>query len=149
MTDDDAAIAALIADFYDAVSGPAGPRSVERQRRIFHPAAPLARTGVGADGKPWCTVMTPEGWVEDTAAFFATNDFHESDAGLEVERFGHIAWARSVYEARRHPGDSQLVKRGVNSIQLFHDGGRWWILHVVWTDERPDLPLPAGWVRPS
>ena len=143
---EEAAITALIDDFYDTVSGPAGPRSVERQRRIFHPAAQLMRTGLGPDGRPWIKVMTPEGWVADTAEFFATNDFYERDAGCDVERFGHIAWARSVYEARRHPDDRELVKRGVNTIQLFHDGDRWWITSVLWTDERSDLPLPEGWL---
>ena len=145
---DDASIAALLTEFYDAVSGPAGPRDLERERRLFLPGAHLMRSGLGADGKPWIKVMTPEGWVEDTAAFFAANDFYETEAAREVERFGHIAWARSVYEARRRPGDADLVKRGVNFVHLFHDGERWWIAGVIWTDERPDLPLPAHWLPP-
>ena len=104
------------------------------------------RSGVGADGRPWIQVMTPEGWVEDTAAFFAANDFYETETALEVERFGQIAWARSVYEARRQPDDREPVKRGVNFVHLFHDGERWWIAGVIWADERADLPLPPAWL---
>jgi hypothetical protein len=32
--------------------------------------------------------------------------------------------------------------RGINSIQLFHDGTRWWVLGIAWDNERPGNPLP-------
>ena len=32
--------------------------------------------------------------------------------------------------------------RGINSIQLFHDGDRWWVVSVLWDNERPGNPLP-------
>ena len=148
-TSEDTAIAALIAEFYAAVSGPAGPRDLAREQRLFLPGAHLMRTGVDADGRPWIKVMTSEEYVADTAPFFAANSFYERDAALQVERFGQIAWARSVYEARRRPEDRELAKRGVNFLQLYWDGERWWIAAVIWADERPDLPLPAEWFSPA
>ena len=141
----EAAIAALIAEFYDVVSGPAGPRDLAREKALFHPAARLMRSGVGPDGRPWLEVMTPEGWVEDTAAFFAAHDFYERETAGQIEVFGQIAWARSVYEARERPDAPAPVKRGINTIQLYWDGTRWWIVNVLWADERPDLPIPAAW----
>jgi len=37
----------------------------------------------------------------------------------------------SIYEAARTPG-GEPIRRGANSIQLWNDGSRWWILSVVW-----------------
>ena len=32
--------------------------------------------------------------------------------------------------------------RGINSIELFWDGKRWWIANAIWTDETPGQPIP-------
>jgi len=142
-------IGEILHELYAGISGPAGPRSLEREQRLFHPAGRLMRTGADEDGRPWIRVMTPAEWHADTAEFFASGDFYEIEVARRVERFGNIAWARSVYECRRHPGDPEILKRGVNSIQLFHDGERWWVLSVLWDNEREGLALPAEWLRPE
>ena len=33
--------------------------------------------------------------------------------------------------------------RGVNSIQLMKDGGRWWVVTIFWDAEREGNPVPA------
>jgi hypothetical protein len=38
--------------------------------------------------------------------------------------------------------------RGINSMQLFHDGERWWLLSVVWDNEREDQPIPGRYLPP-
>lgn len=38
--------------------------------------------------------------------------------------------------------DGKLKGRGVNSIELFWDGARWWIAAVSWGEERPGNPIP-------
>jgi hypothetical protein len=35
-----------------------------------------------------------------------------------------------------------MVDRGVNIFQLYYDGQRWWILSIVWDEERSDNPIP-------
>ena len=37
---------------------------------------------------------------------------------------------------------SKPFMRGINSIQLFHDGTRWWVATIMWDSERPDNPIP-------
>jgi hypothetical protein len=39
--------------------------------------------------------------------------------------------------------------RGINSIQLFNDGTRWWIITIYWQHESPDDPLPEKYLRRS
>jgi hypothetical protein len=135
----------LLAEFYASISGPAGTRDWERDGAIFHPAARLMRTGIDASGRPWVKVMSFDEYAADTAAFFASEDFYEIEVARRVDRFGNVAHVRSVYEARRHPTAAELLKRGVNSIQLFHDGDRWWVLSVLWDNERPGVAVPVEW----
>lgn len=146
---DFSSIEAVLTELYAAISGPAGPRDLERELRLYHPGGRLMRTGVDDDGRPWIRVMSPEEYHADTAAFFASADFYEIEVARKVERFGNIAWVRSVYEARRHPDDPEILKRGVNSLQLYHDGERWWVLSVLWDNEREGVTLPAEWLRPD
>ena len=37
--------------------------------------------------------------------------------------------------------------RGINSIELFWDGKRWWIVTIFWQGEGPDNPLPEKYLR--
>ena len=145
---DDPQLDALIHAFYDAVSGPAGARDWSLEREIFHPQARLMRTGVDEQGRPWIRVMSVDEYIEDTAPFFAANDFYEIEVARRADRFGNVAQVRSVYEARKSPGDARVLKRGVNSIQLFHDGDRWWVVSVLWDNERPGVSVPAEWRSP-
>ena len=139
-------IDALLATLYAIVSGPAG-RSIDwdRERTMYHPTARLMRTGVEDDGRPWIKVMSVDDFKADTAPFFAENDFYEAEIARHVDSFGNIAQVRSVYEARRHPDDAEILKRGVNLVQLYNDGERWWVTSVIWDNERPGSTVPDEW----
>jgi len=38
------------------------------------------------------------------------------------------------------------VGRGINSIELFWDGTRWWIAAAVWFDEDAQHPIPREYL---
>jgi hypothetical protein len=42
--------------------------------------------------------------------------------------FGQIVRVFSTYESRHNRGDAEPFQRGINRIQLYHDGKRWWIV---------------------
>jgi hypothetical protein len=136
---------ALIDEFYAIISGPAGPRDWSREREILHPQARLMRTGADESGRPWIRVMTLDEYIADTAPFFAADDFHEVEVARRVDRFGNWAHVRSVYEAFVGPAAGETSTRGVNSIQLFHDGERWRVVSVLWDNERPGVEVPSDW----
>jgi hypothetical protein len=48
----------------------------------------------------------------------------------------------STYESRHAPGDAKPFQRGINSIQLYNDGQRWWIVNLLWRAEGDKNPLP-------
>lgn len=143
-------IDALLATLYATVSGPAG-RSIDwdRERTMYHPTARLMRTGVDDDGRPWIKVMSVDDFIADTTPFFAENDFYEVEIARHVDRFGNIAQVRSIYEARRHPDDAEILKRGVNMLQLYNDGERWWVTSVIWDNEGAGTTVPKAWRRES
>lgn len=134
---------AILGALYECVSGPAGQeRDWDRMRSLFFPGGRLIRTSIGPDGAPRAQVMDVEAYRADTSPVFRREPFHEREIRHRAVRFGHIAHVLSTYEARRHPDDPAPFRRGINSVQLFHDGSRWWILSILWDNERPDNPLP-------
>lgn len=140
-------IDAIIQALYDTISGPAGERDWARLRSLFLPEAHLIRTSVAADGTPQARVMNVRAYEADTTAFFRRESFYEAETVRRLERFGNMAHAFSAYEARHQPADPQPFKRGINSIQLFYDGRRWWIANMIWDNERQGNPLPEEFAR--
>lgn len=135
----------VIEALYRGVSGPAGPRDALADSNLFHPTARLTRTFIDGQGRPQAKVMTHAEYMADTAPFFAANDFWEHEVGRVVHRLGSIANVLSAYEARTRIDDPVPERRGVNCIQLFHDGQRWWIMNNIWANESPGVRIPPAW----
>ena len=138
---------AIIAAAYDVISGPAGRKwDWERERSLFVPGARLIPTamepGKTAGGlSP--QLLTVDDYIARVEAYFAKEGFYEREVARRVEQFGRIAHVWSTYESRHHPGDAKPFMRGINSIQLFDDGARWWIVTIYWQHEGEEFPLPA------
>ncbi|MGA9767801.1 MAG: hypothetical protein WBV94_02090 [Blastocatellia bacterium] len=143
--DDTKEIDKIICAIYEIISGPAGQaRDWDRLRVLYMPEARMIRTEFAPDGSPVAKIMSMEQYIEDTHDYFQQNSFQERQIALRIETFGCIAHAFSVYEARHNTDDPEPFKRGINSIQLFHDGKRWRVVNVLWDNEREDnlLPMP-------
>ena len=136
-------IDAVVGALYQILSGPAGERAWGQERALFFPGAQLVRTSVTEDGSPQAKVMDIDAYVEDTAIYFREHSFYEREVDRRTFSFGNIANVLSVYEARHELDDPEPFKRGINSIQLYWDGARWWIMHVLWDNERDDNQMPA------
>ena len=139
-------IAGIVKAIYETISGPAGTRDWDRERTLLHPGARLMPTRPGPDGEGTIEVFDCAGYIASRTPFFAANAFYEIEVARRVERFGNIAQVWSTYEARRAPDEPPFL-HGVNSIQLFHDGGRWWVMSVLWDNEREGNPMPAEYLR--
>jgi len=136
MTDEDA-IGAVIDEMYAMISGPAGPRDWSRQANCFLPDARQVRTWVDEQGRAQKLGMNLAEYEANTSPFFAENDFYEVETSRRIDLFGNIAHVWSGYEARRSPDDSEVERRGINSIQLFRDPDAGWrIIHMIWDNER-------------
>ena len=135
----------VVEGVYLIISGAAGaPRDWTTFRTLYLPGARLLRTVVDAAGRAVPAHFSVEEYIANVSELFAREPFHEFATGYRFERFGAVASVRSAYEAKRQPGDPQPFKRGVNFVQLFHDGDRWWIASVVWDNEREGVAERAA-----
>lgn len=132
---------AIIHALYDVISGPAGPRDWDRFQALFAPGARLIPTRRGQDGSWGSQVWSPGEYSERAGQWFTSNAFYEVEAHRHVQEYGNLVHAFSTYESRRDPNAEPFV-RGINSIQLLNDGSRWWILSIMWADERSAGEIP-------
>jgi hypothetical protein len=144
-------IDAIIAAAYDVISGPAGKkRDWERERALFWPGARLIPTATvpGRNDVNLAPLMLDvEGYIERVEPIFAKSGFYEKEIARRVEQFGQIAHVWSTYESRHDPSDAAPFMRGINSIQLFNDGNRWWILSIYWQHESPQHAIPEKYFQ--
>jgi hypothetical protein len=129
--------------FYDVISGPAGqPRDWGRDRTLYVPDIRFIQTGADRAGKPTVEVMTHQEFVDAADAGMVKNGFFESEIHRVTKTFGNITHIMSTYEMRAK-ADGPVFGRGVNSLQIYWDGKRYWIASVMWDDERAGNPIPA------
>jgi len=139
--DDVKSLDAILRAVYDVISGPAGERDWNRFRSLFVPEARLTSTAKNAASNS-VRLLTVDEYVLRAGKYFTTHGFYETAIVNRVEKFGNIAQVFSSYESRNAAADKPFV-RGINSIQLFNDGSRWWVLSILWDEESPTNPLPA------
>lgn len=140
-SEDVSTIDGIVKAYYETISGPAGqPREWARDRTLYIPSIKLISLSVEA-GKPVADIMSHQEYIESSNEFFLKNGFFEKEIHRVTQRFGNMAHVFSTYEAR-NTEDGPIIARGINSIQLYFDGARWWITAAMWDDERPDNPIP-------
>ena len=140
--DDVRTIDGMIHAFYDVISGPAGqPRQWGRDSTLYIPGVRFVAMSV-RDGRIVAEVMDHGEFIRSVNGPFVQEGFFERELHRVVRRFGNIAHVFSSYEFRSRV-DGPVLGRGVNSIEMFWDGHRWWIAGAVWDAERPDNPIPA------
>ena len=123
---DVATIDALMTAYYDVISGPAGERAdMGRDQYLHHPDAWVAIAGTDGNGNPSVSVMSLEDYHGNNAP--RQNPFWEWETDRVVSRSGNMAHVWSSYASARSPG-GEVFDSGVNSVTLFHDGNRWWIM---------------------
>jgi hypothetical protein len=144
---DVASTEAIVRALYEVISGDAGvERDWDRFRSLFHPAARLIPAGRNRQGVVGARSLTPEDYIATSGPYLLREGFHERELWRREERFGHIAHVFSTYDSKRKTTDPQPFARGINSIQLFHDGQRWWVLTVAWSAETPESPIPVQYL---
>ena len=147
-TQDVSSVDAILAAVYQVISGDSGvARNWNRFRSLFAPGARLIPIGQRPGGVFGTRVLTPEEYIQTSGPFLVNNGFHEREVAHRSERYGQLVHVFSTYESRRRASDAAPFARGINSIQLFHDGQRWWIMTIMWRSESPSLPLPPRYLE--
>ena len=132
----------IVAALYDVISGGAGQkRDWDRMRSLFHPEARLVPMLKRPDGiarctSPWMTTSSVRGPMLEQGGFF------EQEIARKADVFGDFAHVWSTYEGRKAKGDERPFLRGINSIQLVRQQGRWWVLQILWEQEHDAGAIP-------
>lgn len=141
---DSGSIEAIISALYESISHQPGELpDWDRMRPLFIAGARIIPPSVEG-GRP--VVMDFEAFAQRVSesvrnAGAADKGFHEQEIANRSEAFGNIAHVWSTYASRYTAEDREPFSRGINSFQLIHHSGRWWVVTIFWDVERPDNPI--------
>ncbi len=145
---DVASVDAIIAALYDVISGTAGQqRDWARLQSLFTPDARMSAISKRKDGTIGLTAMKVDDYIARVTKPFAESGFFESELARTTDTYGQLVHVFSTYEARNAKADAKPFMRGINSLQLYHDGSRWWIASLIWRAEDPATPLPERYLK--
>ena len=141
---------AIVLAAYAAIARePGAPFDWDRFRSLFLPEARLIPNTEQRQGS--FDVLTTEEFIEWIQAFTPppgdANDrgFQEEQVSAAVVRYGDVAHVFSTYQ-KHFWGSEEILGRGINSFQLVHNGGRWWIAGIAWDEESGAGPIPAEYL---
>jgi hypothetical protein len=135
----------IVKAYYDVICGPPGqPRQWGRDRTLYIPGIWFVAIDE-VHGVSKVRVMSHQDYVDGSDAGFVKNGFWEQEIHRSSWRYGNLVHVFSTYETRRSK-DGPLLGRGINSLELYNDGKRWWIASATWQDETPDNPIPKEYL---
>jgi len=131
--DDVATIDGIVNAYYDIVNvAPGAPRQWDRDHTLYAPWIHFVAIGRGR------MILTHQQFVDEADSSMKAG-FLEKEIKRTVTRFGNIAQVVSTYTTATPEG----LSRGVNMLQLYFDGTRWWIESAIWQSESSDVPIPT------
>jgi hypothetical protein len=136
---------AIVAAIYDVISGPPGARDWNRFNSLFTKDARLIAVRVPKDGKPNLAVMTPKDYADRAGSYFLEHGFFEHELSRKTDSFGAMTHIYTTYESRETK-DGKPIDRGINSMEFFYDGQRWWCVEIYWDAERPGNLIPEKYL---
>ena len=143
-------IDALVETLYDVISGKRGEkRDWDLFRYLFLDDAKCVLYERDWEGIVRPRYLSPDDYVNGIGNWLENKrptDFFENELHKKVEIFGPIAHAWSTYESFHSKEDTEPYMRGINSFQLLHHDGRWWIVNLYWTRETPQNPIPKEYL---
>ena len=142
---DVASIDGMIKAWYEVITGPAGqPRQWARDRTLYIPDMRFVSTSTEA-GAVQARVSSHQAYVDASDGEMVQKGFFEKEIHRVTEQYGPIAHVWSTYETRESD-NGPVTARGINSIELYWDGKRWWIANAMWADESKGQPIPPQYL---
>ena len=126
--DDVGTLDGIIKAYYDVVSVKKGEKvNFERDSLLHIPGVRVGSAGMDAKGAPVLHYTSLKQYHRESDAYMEKNGFYEHETSRQVQNIRNIYHAWSTYESRYTP-DGKVIAMGTNSIELYFDGKRFWIL---------------------
>lgn len=136
----------IIKAYYDVVTVKKGEKiSYQRDSCLHVPNALVGSAQKGRGGKVSLKLITLKQFHQASDAFLEKDGFWEKEISRRVENFGAIYHVWSTYETK-NVEDGPVIERGINSIQLYFDGTRFWILSWIFDNESKEQPIPKKYL---
>ncbi|MEO7306457.1 MAG: hypothetical protein ABIR78_15320 [Ferruginibacter sp.] len=136
----------IIKAYYDVVTVKKGEKvSYTRDSLLHVPNPSVGMAQKDKNGKVKLRLITLKQFHENSDAYLEKDGFYEKEISRKVENFGAIYHVWSTYETR-NTADGPIIDRGINSIQLYFDGTRFWILSWVFDEESKEQPIPKKYL---
>jgi hypothetical protein len=131
------------------ISGPGKtPRDWDRFRSLFVPDARLIPVRiVPGTPNPHTAPATDvlyfslDDYVTRIGPQMAARDFYEKVTHIEVQEYGNIVQVFSTFESRHELADKEPFDRGIDSVQLLKDSGRYWIVDLFYNTRLTDQAI--------
>jgi len=132
--------------YYDVVTVNKGEKPSYERDSLLH----FGNVNVGwavktKTGKTAFKYVSLKEYHKESDDYLASKGFYEKEISRRVEKFGAVYHVWSTYESRNTKTDP-VIERGINSIEMYYDGSRFWILGWFFDAERKDNPLPAKYL---
>jgi len=134
----------LIHSLYDAISGPAGQnRNWNVFRNLFAENARMYIAVKDKDSNYSLKIITPEEYAERNKTRFPDIGFNEDELYRITNTYGAGTQIFSTYESHftNKNGEQEIIK-GVNNIQLYFDGERYFIVSIFWDADAKNIEVP-------
>jgi len=140
----------IISAFYQSISGTQEEkRDWNRFQSLFFPNARLIPTGkANEQGQFRTQLISVADFIISSDIWFTENGYFQKEIFRKTDSFSHLTHVISTFESRKTQEENFFI-RGVYSIQLFHDGDRWWIINVYWTTETEEHLIPEEYLPQS
>ncbi|MFI5308117.1 MAG: hypothetical protein ACHQ53_12230 [Polyangiales bacterium] len=126
----------LIRRFYEVISfEDGGTPDWESMACLFSKHARITR--VTPEAIDYMDLSSFRSMAEELLEVGAFTSFFERELTRRTDRFGDVIHIASAYETRVSPTARDYLERGVNSLQLIREDGRWKIVSLCWDNNAP------------
>jgi len=126
--DDVGTLDGIIKAYYDVVTVRKGEKvSYERDSLLHIAGVRVGSAGIDAKGQPVLFYTSLKEYHRESDSYMEKNGYYEHEVSRKVQNIRNIYHVWSAYEAK-YTAEGKVINQGVNSIELYYDGKRFWIL---------------------
>ena len=129
---------------YDVISGPVGEdRNWNLFRSLFAENARMYIAVPDKDSSAVLKSITPEVYAERNKTRLADIGFNEDELYRITNTYGAGTQIFSTYESHfTNKNGEQEITKGINNIQLYFDGERYFIVSIFWDANAKNIEVP-------
>ena len=143
-TTDLSTVNGVIHTLYDVISGPAGEeRNWNLFQSLFAENARMYIAVTDKDSASFLRTITPEEYTERNKTRLSDIGFNEEELYRITNSYGAGTQIFSTYESHfTNKNGEQEITKGINNIQLYFNGERYFIVSIFWDANAKNIEVP-------